>query len=208
MKDTVWEAPRALANFSEAEVKTLRGVALERSFAQGVTLFKEGEPGRACLILLQGRVLVCKTIDGKQTTLGMVGAGSMIGQMALVDGRPLSASVVVDSPVRALVLDREVFQKLLRSLSPFALRFQVQIAVAGIRQLRLAIAAIGRLALEAEQERRQRGDPRRRASRTRRRGSATIQAGLSEISLDLESLDKVEVMAPRGQVAKGRTNDW
>jgi CRP-like cAMP-binding protein len=62
--------------------------------------------------------------------------------MALVDSSPRSASVRAQTRVVALELGRDVFERLVKSANPFALRFQRQIALAGIRQLRLANARL------------------------------------------------------------------
>jgi CRP-like cAMP-binding protein len=58
--------------------------------------------------------------------------------MALVDKTPRSASVVAAEPTVALELTRDVFEGLLHARNPLAVRFQEQIAIAGIRQLRMA----------------------------------------------------------------------
>jgi CRP-like cAMP-binding protein len=65
--------------------------------------------------------------------------------MALVDSSPRAASVRAQTRVVVLELGRDVFERLVRSANPFALRFQRQIALAGIRQLRLANARLAGL---------------------------------------------------------------
>ncbi len=108
----------------------------------GTLLCQEGRPGASCFVLLAGHVEVFKASAGGGRHLATLGPGSLVGQMSLVDSSPRSASVRAVDEVVALEVGRDVFERLVRAASPFALRFQRQIALAGIRQLRLANARL------------------------------------------------------------------
>ena len=108
----------------------------------GTMLCAEGRPGASCFVLLQGHVEVFKASAGGGRHLATLGPGSLVGQMSLVDSSPRSASVRAVDEVNALEVGRDVFERLVRAASPFALRFQRQIALAGIRQLRMANARL------------------------------------------------------------------
>jgi CRP-like cAMP-binding protein len=87
------------------------------SVAKGTTLFREGDGTKLdhLLLLLEGEV----SIDTWATTLAgpvaisVVGPGSIIGEMALLDGAPRSASCVTASPVQAAVLSRKGLEVLI-----------------------------------------------------------------------------------------------
>ncbi len=104
----------------------------------GMLLCQEGRPGASCFVLLGGHVDVFKASAGGGRHLASLGPGTLVGQMSLVDSSPRSASIRAIDEVVALELGRDIFERLVRSATPFALRFQRQIALAGIRQLRLA----------------------------------------------------------------------
>lgn len=194
----------ALRDYSNAELKLLGAVAPAREYQPGDALCTEGHAGQSCFLVASGQVDVVKQIDGEDKSLATLRAGSIVGQMALVDRSPRSATVRAGSYTIALELNREVFERLLAAHSPLALRFQHQIAVAGVRQLRMATGKLAEIlnarpAAPTAPE----PDPVRK-----RETLLTVQAALSEWEMSLEELDKVQVSVPRGQIgateAKGR----
>ncbi len=128
----------ALADYPSNELKLLASAAPARSYAKGDVLCREGTVGQSCFLLALGAVNVTKRTEDGDKILATLRAGQIVGQLALVDRSPRSASVVAEEHVVALELTRDVFEKLLKASSPVALRFQEQIAIAGVRQLRMA----------------------------------------------------------------------
>ncbi len=138
---------RGLFRWAEAEVPEgleLRDLEMLGSAGRlmvwepGSLMCQEGRPGASCFVLLSGHVEVFKASSGGGRHLANLGPGSLVGQMSLVDSSPRSASVRAVDQVVALEIGRDVFERLVRNATPFALRFQRQIAFAGIRQLRMA----------------------------------------------------------------------
>jgi hypothetical protein len=74
--------------------------AREASFAPGDTLIEQGAAGRDCYVLLEGAADVL--LNGSR--IASVGAGDVVGEIALVLNRPRAATVVATADVRALVL--------------------------------------------------------------------------------------------------------
>jgi cAMP-dependent protein kinase regulator len=72
----------------------------------------EGTRGDAAYVLLDG---VCEVVRGAGLPAVELGAGSIVGEMALLDGAPRSATVVTRTEVNALHLGRNAFITLLRS---------------------------------------------------------------------------------------------
>jgi CRP-like cAMP-binding protein len=129
---------RAPAGFSATEMALLDGALPRESFDDGGVVCREGAPGGSCFVLRSGAVEVRKGVDGGEIVLAVLGPGAIIGQMSLVDDRPRSATVRCRGPVDVLVLDRDLFDRMLSAQAPLALRLQEQIAISGIRQLRNA----------------------------------------------------------------------
>lgn len=139
---------RALASlerFTDAELEVLVGVATVRTARVGEVVMREGEPGRSCMILVSGQLDVIKRVGDRDRQLAALPPGTLLGQVALIDHAPRTATVCARTPAVLLELGRDVFDKLLGAQSPLALRFQEQIAVAGARQLRSSTTALARI---------------------------------------------------------------
>lgn len=196
----VSEAPRGVdlralptfRGYAERELSALVTVAPPRRFPDGQVLCREGARGASCFVLAWGQVHVLKAVGQQERLLGVLEAGAMVGQMALVDSSPRSATVRTSGEVIALELHRDAFERLVAAASPLAVRFQEQIAIAGIRQLR---AADARLTL-AEREARAVGQ--RAPSRPNQLTVAYMDAALREWGMDLADLDRVTVAHPDG----------
>lgn len=84
----------------------------EASFKPGQTLIEEGQLGREAFIILKGVATVQR--GGKK--IASVGAGSMVGELALLDNGPRTASVVCSTEVDVLVINQRYFHGILRDV--------------------------------------------------------------------------------------------
>jgi CRP-like cAMP-binding protein len=114
--------------FSRCTTRQRRAIARHAQIAElpaGVDLVKEGEPGDALFIILEGDAVVQR--DGE--VLNRVGPGAYFGELAILDGEPRSATVVAESDVKVAVIGIRMFRTLLREFSDLA--EQLLIALAG-----------------------------------------------------------------------------
>jgi len=189
----------ALKDYAASEREVLAAVATGHYLEAGAVLCREGEPGRSCFLIVAGEVDVARRFDDAERLLAILGPGAMVGQMALVDRGPRSATVRARTRSLAIELDRDVFDRLLRTRSPFALRFQEQIAIAGIRQLRLATDKLAKLLASAP---RPRGERRRQPNDTQNLCLAVLQAALNEWDVSAEDLESAVVVRPEGALTQ------
>lgn len=141
-------ALKCFEEFTNDELKALLQAAPARTCAHGEALCREGDVGDSCFIVARGAVNVVRRMGGSDRILATMQAGTMVGQMALVDRAPRSATIVAHGETTVLELGRKAFEQLLAAASSAAVRFQNQIAVAGIRQLRAADTRFASLANE------------------------------------------------------------
>lgn len=95
----------------------LRGRALERvgqladevDVPAGRVLIRQGTTGHEFFIVIEGRVRVER--DGRPVSVR--GAGDFVGEIALIDEGPRSATVTTETPCRLLVLNHREFHTLL-----------------------------------------------------------------------------------------------
>jgi transcriptional regulator with PAS, ATPase and Fis domain len=79
-------------------------------FAPGDVLLEEGAPGEEVLVLLEGHVAVRLAVsEQERRAVAVRRAGTLVGEMALVDDLPRSATVTAESEVRALCVPRADF---------------------------------------------------------------------------------------------------
>lgn len=68
----------------------------------GDFFFRGGDPGKSLFCIIDGSVTVEKFVNDKPCELGQLGAGDCIGEMALIDFQPRSASVRANCDCHAL----------------------------------------------------------------------------------------------------------
>ncbi len=75
-------------------------------------IFKQGEPGNAMYMVLEGELRVRMLVAGKETLLTTLGPGEFFGEMALFDQSPRSADVIANKDSTLLKVSSEKIQKL------------------------------------------------------------------------------------------------
>ncbi len=97
----------------------------------GTHLFKEGEDSTAAYVVKSGEVELYRTRREGELVVGRVGAGAVIGDIALFQGTPYVSSARAVEPVDAFQLDRAKLVPLLIEHPVIAMRW----LVAGLNQL-------------------------------------------------------------------------
>jgi CRP/FNR family cyclic AMP-dependent transcriptional regulator len=95
--------------FSGLTKKELRSIAnscQERKFPAGSVLMKQGDTGAGLFVITAGKAKVTQAIDPDRAEedLGTAGPGDVLGEMALLDDLPRSATVTALEEVTALLL--------------------------------------------------------------------------------------------------------
>jgi cGMP-dependent protein kinase 2 len=93
-----------------AEVVELAEV---RTVSAGDAVLSEGESGTDVYVIRRGSMVVEKTIGGKPVFLNYLSAGSYVGEMALLDGKPRNATVRAAIRSEVIRLPGEAFARLL-----------------------------------------------------------------------------------------------
>ena len=86
-------------------------------FPAGQYVFKAGDPGESMYVITEGEVDV---LDGS-TVLDTIGPGSIVGELALIDDEPRSASVRAKTDCRLVPVDRRRFQFMVQETPFFGL---------------------------------------------------------------------------------------
>ena len=100
---------------SSMEINFLSSLSQERKFQPGQLIFREGEPGDAMWVVLEGRVMISKYIPGAgEEALAFLERGDYFGEMALIDHQPRSADAKAhEVGAVCLAIPRDVVEGLL-----------------------------------------------------------------------------------------------
>jgi len=86
------------------------------AFVAGTTIFAEGDPGDRMFVVKSGRVAL--TANGRELTT--LGTGDLLGEMAVIDREPRSATAVASSDCELVAIDKRRFWFLVQETPYFA----------------------------------------------------------------------------------------
>lgn len=88
--------------------------ALEQeTFARDTEIVTQGEPGDTFYIIVEGSAKVYKTENGERHVVGELGPSEYFGEIALLTNQPRAATVVADTELKTVKLDRDRFIRVL-----------------------------------------------------------------------------------------------
>lgn len=102
--------------------------AIAREYAPGTVLFKETDVGDRMYVIRSGRVKIYREHGGKELVLAFLGAGEFLGEMALLEGLPRSASAKVVEPSVLIEVDSATFEEMIRRNIEIAVRIMRRLA--------------------------------------------------------------------------------
>jgi CRP-like cAMP-binding protein len=102
---------------TDRAITAVAELADEAAFADGDVLVREGDPGDRLFIILDGSA----TVDQGGARIATLGLGAIIGEISLIDGRPRTATITCLGPVRAVVILRDGFERLMDGFPPVRL---------------------------------------------------------------------------------------
>jgi CRP/FNR family transcriptional regulator, cyclic AMP receptor protein len=97
---------------SQRQLQSVTRIARVFEASAGTVLTRTGDPGDEFFLILDGAV----SVDVSAGRPVLLRPGDFFGEMSLLDGEPRSATVVTDTPVRLLVVNRGNFAALRREV--------------------------------------------------------------------------------------------
>ena len=107
-KKTYLESLRRVALFSSCSTKDLEKIAKagdEVKMDAGSVIVDQGQTGREAFVIIKGSATVKR--NGKK--VATLGAGSVVGELSLLDHGPRTATVVADTECTMLVISQRQF---------------------------------------------------------------------------------------------------
>ena len=87
-------------------------------YKSGQTLFEEGYPADGVYLVCSGKVKVVKNRAGKDIVLATLGENAIFGEMAFIDSRPRSATVIATEDTWCYKHNKDIFMEKLNNLDP------------------------------------------------------------------------------------------
>jgi CRP/FNR family transcriptional regulator, cyclic AMP receptor protein len=104
------------AGCSRAELEAVSRVADELWLPAGRVLMRQDATGRELFVLVEGEA----TVERDGAAIGVRRGGDFLGELALVTGRPRTATVTAATDLRTLVITGLDFDRLLRDVPTIA----------------------------------------------------------------------------------------
>ena len=90
--------------------------------SEGTTVFRQGDPGGSMYVIRAGKARVLKESRGRQRMVTTLGPGDFFGEMAVVTGRPRSATVEIVEDAELLKVPADKLQEMVVGTGEVAIR--------------------------------------------------------------------------------------
>jgi CRP-like cAMP-binding protein len=99
-----------------------------RDFPAGSVLFREGDPGGEMFVIQSGKVQLTKHVGGGERPLATLGRGEFLGEMAILNAKPRTATATTVEESRCLVIDAMMLESMIARNPEIAMRLIKKLA--------------------------------------------------------------------------------
>lgn len=99
-----------------------------RDYEPGDELFREGDLGEVMFVIQSGSVRISKDISGQERVLAVLGPGEFLGEMAILNGKPRSATATVVEPTQCLLIEARTLEQMVANNAEIAMRLIKKLA--------------------------------------------------------------------------------
>src|SRR3990172_12063806 len=112
------------------ELKKVAGIVYERSYQAGEYLFEKDQPGAAMFIIKGGMIkIIVPGKDGADAELATLSPEDFVGELALLDDTPRSASARAAERTEALAFFREDLNEMLETYPVIASKILRELSI-------------------------------------------------------------------------------
>jgi CRP-like cAMP-binding protein len=174
-----------------------------RAFPAGVVLFREGEPGAEMFVLQSGLVQVSKRVGQVERPIATFGRGEFLGEMAILNNKPRTATATVLEDATCLVIDAQTLELMVARNAEIAMRLIKKLAARldaadGLVQILLNPDPKARLLLGLKRHAEAFGEPEGEGIRVR----VSVEALAAEVGVTLEQAEEVFARLRRMHIAE------
>jgi CRP/FNR family transcriptional regulator len=113
----------------QTHLRQLAALAEEVRYSRGRMIVRAGSPGVAFYVIVEGTAKVLRGKIASAKGSWELRPGDFFGEMALLDGGPRTASVVAETPLTTVRIERAPFRRMLKDEPDIALKLLEGMAV-------------------------------------------------------------------------------
>lgn len=112
------------SSLSKKDLERIAKASSEVTIEAGRMMVDQGDAGREAFVILDGTA----TVKRNNRKVGTLGPGDAIGELALLDHGPRTATVTADTEITALVLSAREFGGIMEEVPAIAQKVMAQLA--------------------------------------------------------------------------------
>jgi CRP/FNR family cyclic AMP-dependent transcriptional regulator len=102
-------------NLTPQHIDRISACMVTKTVERGTNIWAKGEPGTSLCAIGAGTVKISiPSVDGKSVLFNVLGEGAIIGEIALLDGKPRAADATAVTDCELFVIERRDFLPLMR----------------------------------------------------------------------------------------------
>ncbi len=101
------------ADLSPEDLKLIAEIAREEWVPQNTVIFQQGDEGNMMFVIVEGHLHVLRSVNGIEQVLAQRGPGDFVGEMAIIESAPRSATLRAQTDVRILAIAGDTFKGIL-----------------------------------------------------------------------------------------------
>jgi CRP/FNR family transcriptional regulator, cyclic AMP receptor protein len=133
-------APETMMRLTLDEARIVVSYMDPRKFPEGTVFIQQGDKNNTdyMVLVLDGEVTVESIVVSRTmpVTTAVLGAGSLLGEMGILDGEPRSASCTATTRVHAAVLSRTALETLIKDHPAIGAKFMMSISLRIAQRMR------------------------------------------------------------------------
>ena len=124
-----------LSQLSQGELTAIASLAQRKRYLPRDVIVQQSDPSSELFIIVEGHLkVVTAGADGRDSALGIMGPGEVIGEVSLLDGGPRSATIATIDHCELLLIRREPFLKFLETSPKTAIEL-IRVLAGRLRRL-------------------------------------------------------------------------
>jgi CRP-like cAMP-binding protein len=112
--EKILERTRLFRGLPSETIRQISALSIRRSYNNGAIVFSQADPGDALYGVITGKIRIsASSRNGREVFLNIMEPGDTFGEIALLDGRPRTATASAIAPSALIIVTREHFLPLL-----------------------------------------------------------------------------------------------